>query len=163
METVGHHLQLEAIERPVGPERDLFGRSSYNRYYYATFLCVRDLVTEFDPKWRRLSHSEYPSLLRGRIVAKLRQGGASARRLNDRRLDQLCKKAVHAASELSVLMEKGLATRVIADYHPEIPVDFSGSSRFELNSVDITEAHSWPSKARTFSETIQAAWKQINV
>lgn len=49
MEIVGLHLQREAVKsgKPA-EESDLFGRSAYNRYYYASFLCVRRLLIELE-------------------------------------------------------------------------------------------------------------------
>ena len=55
MKIVGHHLQQEAIRRTSDAEKDVFGRSSYNRYYYAAFLTARSLFVSLDPGWEKRS------------------------------------------------------------------------------------------------------------
>ena len=163
METVGHHLQMEAINRTSESEKDLFGRSSYNRYYYATFLCVRNLLTKLDPKWGQLTHSSYPEVLNGSVRSVLRGGIRDATRGKDWDLVRLCQRARTSSSELADLMKIGFTTRVTADYQPDVRVIFSGANRFVLNTVSINDAHNWPAKARSLTETIDAAWRQINV
>ena len=164
METVAHHLQKEAINRRLNAEEcDLFGRSAYNRYYYATFLKVREMFSQLDASWGALPHKAYPEILRGTIKKTIAGGRSKAIKLGDLKLISLCQQATAAASDLATLMTQGYAVRVIADYHPEIPVAFTDAERFELNSVKISTAHGWPSRAQTLTNTIEAAWKQINV
>ncbi len=163
MEIVGLHLQREAVKsgKPA-EESDLFGRSAYNRYYYASFLCVRRLLIELDSKWDKLPHADYPNLLRVTIKTEIDKHKRRAQRLNDSALVQLCLQAINASHELAKIMEKGFVTRVVADYRPEIKVDFTGGDRFRLQSVEITEAHQWPEKAYALAQTISSAWKQTH-
>lgn len=162
MEVVAHYLQTEAVNRVVVAEKDLFGRSSYNRYYYATFLLVRELLRALDPRWGELPHADYPKILTGSIKDTLKKGGVRARKASDWDLSDHCKQAMAAASELAKLMAQGSATRVTADYHPEIPVQFNPGERFTLNSIDITVAHQWPPRARVLTAVIASTWRQIN-
>ena len=50
---------------------DAFGRSAFNRYYYASFLNVRDLVSTLDGRWARISHKGIPDLLRGAVTSMI--------------------------------------------------------------------------------------------
>lgn len=116
MEIVAHHLQREAISRAAPADKDLFGRSSYNRYYYATFLHARAMVGQLRTEWQELPHADYPPLLQGKIQAEISKGRLKAQKIGDADTVALCNRAVAACKELSALMSKGSAIRVIADY-----------------------------------------------
>lgn len=163
MGVVAHHLQIEAVksDKPL-EERDLFGRSAYNRYYYASFLYVREMLIGLDIRWSQTPHKDYPNLLRVKIKNEINKYKEIARKADDSDLLQLYYQAINATHELATIMEKGFATRVVADYRPEILVDFTNSTRFKLQSVEITEAHQWPQKAHVLAETITSAWKQAH-
>jgi hypothetical protein len=161
MEIVALHLQKEAIKNGKPPDEcDLFGRSAYNRYYYASFLRIRSMLIELDRKWDKLGHRDYPDILRGKIKSQLDKFKRNAQKTRDKELIQLCLQAIHATHELAMLMEKGFATRVVADYFPEVKVDFITGDRFKLQNIEITEAHQWPDKADTLADTIISAWRQ---
>lgn len=163
MEVVAHYLQAEAIGRSEKSEKDLFGRSSYNRYYYATFLIARELATELNPAdWSQLAHASYPGILRGTVAKKFAKAREKANKTGDKELVFQCYQAKKAAEDLSRLMEQGNLTRVTADYYPEIPVEFEENGKFKLNSIDVTAARSWPARAKTLSNIILSAWKQIH-
>lgn len=162
MELVATYLLTEAVSRSSSEEKDLFGRSSYNRYYYATFLRVRSLVMRLDPDWARLPHAAYPELLNGQIRRALDNGRLRAQKTGDADVVQACAHAHSAARALTKLMTESSAIRVTADYYPEVPIQFVGADRFSLGSVDIKTANSWPAKAQGYAKAIEKAWNQIN-
>lgn len=162
MKVVAHHLQVTALKSENVTARDLFGRSSYNRYYYATFLIVRKVLAQLRSEWGSLPHAAYPELLQGRVNTVLVNGRQKAQKMQDAELVNQCQRALVAARELAALMRASSAIRVVADYHPEIPVNFSHSDRFALNNVDITEAHQWPERAEAWAREIESAWRQVN-
>lgn len=162
MEVVAHHLQVTALGRGDAMERDLFGRSSYNRYYYATFLCVRQVLRQLRPEWDELPHADYPKVLLGAVLKVLDNGRQRAQKLQDNELVTQCSRAIVAARELARLMTASSTTRKVADYHPEILVNFVHGDRFTLNNVDVTEAHQWPQRAKAWATEISAAWRQVN-
>lgn len=163
MEVVAHHLQVTAIGWKDPTERDLFGRSSYNRYYYAAFLSVRQVLARLRPEWAALAHATFPEVLTGKILKTLSTGRNKAQRVRDGDLVSQCQRAIAASNELAKLLRSSYAIRVIADYNPEILVDFAHADRFKLNDVDITEAHQWPERAKVWASEIERAWKQVNV
>ena len=164
MEVVAQHLQHEATIRISEPsERDLFGRSAFNRYYYATFLITRSMFSNLNVDWTEVPHATYPELLQGKIRKRLVDGRRKANKVGDYELAKACNQAISAVRSLSEIMQLGFATRVTADYNPEIPVIFLKTSGFKLNSVLISDAHQWPSRARVLTATIEDAWIQINV
>jgi hypothetical protein len=161
MEVVAHHLQLEAVRRTIQQESDQFGRSSYNRYYYATFLRVRKMMSALDAGWSQLPHASYPATLRGAVKKKLQEGRKKALKVGDHEVVAACAKAISAASEIASLMESASATRVVADYNPQIPVTFLENGRFSLNNINITDAHDWPVKADTWSSIVEKTWVNL--
>lgn len=164
MEIVAQHLQQQAIKRREHLERDLFGRSAFNRYYYAMFLDVKTGLGGLRPEWgNEIAHKAVPELLRGTVKTHLQQGSKKALRANDAEVVSLCEKAKSAAESLAKMMDQGRATRVAADYTPDIPVEFSTSADFSLNTVSVEEARQWPYRARGLIAIIASAWKQIHV
>lgn len=162
MKRVGHHLQLEAMSRTDVVERDLFGRSSFNRYYYATYWIVRDLLKSLDASWASQSHAGVPKLLGGQVHDVLLRGKARARRTADTQLVSLCSQALSAVTELSSIMTAAYAIRVVADYQPENSIKFEPGDGFTLNSVGVEVAYSWPNRATLLCNSIRAAWRQVN-
>lgn len=159
---VAHHLQIHAISITDSQARDLFGRSSYNRYYYATFLLVRSTLVQMRPEWGRAAHASIPEILTTSICRVLNQGRVRARKLGDMEMERRCHRAIKAARDLAHLMHESSATRVVADYQPEITVNFLHASRFSLNNVEITDAHQWPDRAAAWLHEIYGTWVQIN-
>lgn len=162
MEIVGLHLQNIASNRPNPVERDLFGRSAFNRYYYATYLNVKEFLGSLRGEWGRISHDAVPDLLMGAVKKVLQNGRERAKRASDKDTVELCSRAIHAVHELSKMMTEGYASRVAADYNPEVKIDFSDAYDFTLNFVRVKEAAGWPNKARAFLQTINSAWRQVD-
>jgi hypothetical protein len=96
------------------------------------------------------------------VKKALLKGRDKAQRASDRETVELCSRAVYATHELSKMMTEGYATRVTADYYPEVKIDFTDAYDFTLNLVRVKDAADWPSRARVFLRTISAAWKQVN-
>jgi hypothetical protein len=162
MQQVAHHLQIHA-HGLVGPERDAFARSAYNRYYYGCFLSLRATFTEMNPQWARNPHKSYPELLNGTISRRLKQERTSASKRGDADLVRIIDTALRAIPEISKIMTEANAARVVADYEPSIAVDFTDNARFSLNHINIGRAHEWHRKIEILSVNLQSAWKQINV
>lgn len=161
MEIVGQYLQAQALQLVEQRERDYFGRSAFNRFYYATFLSVKAELDSVLPGFPR-GHASIPDYLQGAVCKELKNGCRRAQRAGDSELAQLCLRAQSAALDLAELMRKSYGVRVTADYNLNIPVAF-GSGDFQLSTVSVNYAKTWPHKARAFALTIASAWKQINV
>ncbi|MFZ6861379.1 hypothetical protein ACO0K7_01955 [Undibacterium sp. Ji67W] len=162
LEIVARHLQEQAEARANSSEGDLFGRSAFNRYYYATYLEVRYGLGKLQDEWSGdMPHATIPQVLRGQVVKALKNGYSLANKNNDREAMSLCSDGITAAKNLAELMEKGRGIRVAADYHPEITVDFKSHVDFKLNTVEVSDARSWPARARGFVSAITQAWRQV--
>lgn len=161
MEVVAEFLRAEAFRATDLIQKDQFGRSAYNRFYYAAFLIVRETMTILNTAWTKLPHSTYPELLEGAVFKAMNRGRAQARRMDDRELDNLCARGASAARDLARLMREGFATRVVADYRPDIPVKFMEISGFSLNEIDVSQAQTWASRANLHCASVRAAWLQL--
>lgn len=156
MQIVARYLKDHALTIPGTLDADLFGRSAFNRYYYATYLAVKRKLKPRLPALPR-EHAVIPDYLRGLATGQIAQVKRAARRVGDHQLMQRCTYAKLAANELAELLVTGYGIRVIADYDPEVPVDFLGTGCFALNHVSVAEAEAWPRKADAYISSILAA------
>lgn len=162
MEEVGNYLQREAIQRTDPHQRDQFGRSAFNRFYYATFIPLSVALSNMKPEWGRLPHNNVPGVLRESVIKGLKEGVKRANRVGDYDTVNVCSRAINYCHQLANLMESGYAIRVIADYNSAVPVDFTSGEDFRLASVPVSAAKQWPGKAAAYVEAISNAWRQIN-
>lgn len=159
MESVALFLQTKATSYPTASrDFDLFGRSSFNRYYYATYLQVRALLGSLNKTWATAQHSSIPELLVGQVLERITRQRRRAQRLNDRDAIQICGRAKEAVHSLATLMKTAYAVRVTADYSPEIAIIPDNHGRFQLNLVSVTTAHDWPDLAQEYGQRIRRAW-----
>lgn len=162
MRHVADHLKSHALLVANTPEFDLFGRSAFNRYYYATFLIVRaglrqmNLVAESG----EIAHASIPDMLSGTVHKKLKRACGEAKKIGDNEAISLFSTGAQAARELAALMNSARASRTTADYHPEMPIIISGNG-FLLVTTSVNQAQSWPHKADGLINSIAAAWRQL--
>lgn len=161
MKIVAEHLQQQAFSRPA-PERDFFGRSAFNRYYYATYLLVKNTLSNLKKEWSSdLPHAQTAEILRGKITRNLKEGRKVASKIGDKELIDTCSRAISAAEDLAKIMEQGRAIRVVADYEPSKKIHFFDND-FSLNEVSVQEAQRWPHKANALLLSIEDAWMNVN-
>lgn len=141
------------------PEADAYARSAFNRYYYSTFLELREMFIVLDEKWAKTPHGTYPGHLKGAMLRKLKKRASTLRDVRDFDNAKIFESACHGIPELAKIMEKGYDLRVIADYQPEVEINFSNKTDFTLNDIAISEAKSWPDRARKLSKIIISAWR----
>lgn len=160
VECVALALQKSAISLRSNPtEFDLFGRSSFNRYYYSVFLVVKDALGKMNASWARCPHKDVPEILSGSIRKHISSYRRKAIKIEDEEAVKYCNQAISAVDSLAALMVNAYSVRVTADYRPDILIDDLGESRFKLDRTNITEAHDWSGRARLHLETILRAWK----
>jgi len=157
MEVVASHLKAKAWELVGQPAADLFGRSSFNRFYYSTYLDVRRelLAIASDAPTK---HAMMPDYLAGQIVKRLKRVRLKAKRVDDHHLMQQCSVAINAAKSLSDMLKGAYKTRVVADYMPDVAVNFTGDEGdFSLDDIKISVAKNWPHRAKSFIDAIRSA------
>lgn len=160
MKRVADHLADQAMRIPDNAERDIFGRSAYNRYYYSTFLIVREGLRRMQviQDSGEIAHASIPQMLNGSIREKLKRNRSRAAKIQDRDSVKLFSDALTAARDLASLMNEARGIRTVADYHPETGITFSQQG-FQLMSMEISHARHWPNKASAFLGPIEKAWR----
>jgi hypothetical protein len=165
MKAVGDHLAEVAKNESAFTTADLFGRSAFNRYYYATFLGVRETLQKIDSRWATPTHKDVPEVLRGEVLNRaktqiktLKQTGY----LTDGQAAALKSKASVATAELACLMTRARATRRLSDYEPETKITKSGDV-IKMGECSLTEARSWSDRADAFSKTILKVYADIGL
>lgn len=158
MEVVAQHLRSHALHLAAGEDADLFGRSAFNRFYYSAYLLTKKDLQPVLPAIPA-QHASIPDFLRSVARGEIAAVKKAAMRAEDHQLVQLCSVAQQAANGLADLLGTGYSTRVVADYRPDISVIFSAPAGFQLNSVDVSEAQSWPHRTRLYTRAILAALK----
>ena len=162
MDRVAHHLQQTAIAKRDNLEDfDIFARSSFNRYYYALFLIVRNTVLIVNPNWDAV-HSGLPDILQGSIYKQINSYRSISLRRQDAQTTETCNRALSALKALAELMRNANSVRVIADYNPQIKVLDEGGLRFALGTTNITSAHDWPERAKTLTREVERAWRLVS-
>lgn len=158
---VANFLKDQAIKNIDAEERDSFGRSAYNRFYYCSYLEVRGFLSEIEKGWGDAKHSAIPDILHANFEKKFKSEIKKAQRNSDKELVSILSNALEATKFLKSLLEDGYASRVVADYKPEIKVIFY-SNNFSLNAVDVEMAKQWPVKTQTLVGVIKSAWRHVN-
>ncbi|MBP6766229.1 MAG: hypothetical protein KA171_00510 [Reyranella sp.] len=152
MHEVGEYLRDKALESNA----DLFGRSAFNRYYYAAYLSARELLQELDPKWAASSHKAIPDLMEGIVVDRLK---AVAKRQGEH---GIVNSAYKAASEIANVLRTAYAVRVVADYQPNNRVEFSNGT-FKLVEHSAAEAASWARRVDTPKGTLLRLYRKLGI
>lgn len=143
--SVADHLATYAKSLDPAQNADACGRSAFNRYYYASYLAVRELLGRLDAAWATQPHSGIPELLEKALVKRLK---AQAKRLVDQGLlthskeQVLMNQAKQASGEIASLLRSAYAVRVAADYEPNQHVSFEKSG-FTLLGHSDAEARQW--------------------
>jgi hypothetical protein len=138
-------VQLAAIAKAESGDRaDAFGRSAFNRYYYAAYLSVRELLRQFDSTWG-VKHSKVPALLTTKVLDLVRRAAENQERvglITDEQRISLVGQAQSATLALADIFQTAYALRVTSDYEPETLIEF-GDGTFRLMDRTDLEAHAW--------------------
>ena len=141
---VADHLCIAAKAKQAD-EADAFGRTAFNRYYYAAFLSTRDLLIQIDRSWANLPHGNIPGILETDLIRRLRK---ALKPLQDKGLvaegkaKSLVNQAGSAGGEMASILRMAYKVRVTADYMPEEKVIFDPAT-FRLATHTEAEAKQW--------------------
>lgn len=144
LQQVADHLTACAKAR-TGDEADAFGRSAFNRYYYATFLTTRDLLVRIDSAWAKTRHAHVPTVLEQDLLKRVRTTvkGLEARGiLAHGRGRSLINQANAASGDIASILRSAYEVRRSADYAPEERVVFEPTG-FRLATHSDVEAKNW--------------------
>lgn len=165
MKYVGNALSDLADADTDFSHKDLLGRSAFNRFYYASFLCTRKMLGELNPDWKGTAHKNIPTLLRTSIKKDVRNAlrglehsGAISKSKSSQELSELTK----TIGELAELLESSYSARILADYEPEILVTIDGKV-IKLDMHKLTTASSWPDKTNAYCKIIFRIWRDAGL
>jgi hypothetical protein len=158
---VANHLRDHALGCSDSDETNVFGRSAFNRYYYATFLIVRQFLTEIDPGWGDLVHKDVPDLLTTGLLKRyrnqLKKGG-----LDPAETEKQKSIATNAASKLAAVMAQAYLIRVDADYKPDKLLTRSKGT-LELSKVKSVDAAEWYYNAVRCSDILRNVARNVGI
>ncbi len=163
MKAVGDKLRDLALSARSADEADKFGRSAFNRYYYAAFLVVRSVLMNIAPAYTRSSHKDLPNLLKERVY---REAKDQARRLERAGQLSAAQKSAMITSiqicveDLAQLLRLGYAVRCVADYKPEEPA-MCRNGNLHLGGCTAGAAQHWPERAARSAGQLQAKWREL--
>jgi hypothetical protein len=160
---VGTTLSDEA-KRNSGDVADAYGRSAFNRYYYAAYLATRDLLIRFNPKWD-VSHAGAPELVESALPALVRKEAKRLQKvdaLSHSDGQRICSGVASAGAAIGELLRTAYKVRVISDYRPEEQVSFEKST-FHLDAHSEGEARSWLSTVEMHKGRILKFGKELEI
>ncbi|MBN4054444.1 hypothetical protein JYT87_01910 [Nitrospira defluvii] len=161
MECVGEKLKNYALSENDRIKKDLFGRSAFNRYYYAAFLITREMLGAIEPKWKKTPHRAIPKLLKDAVckpVVKRLEQSAKKDLLTNGELSALRSKLTKATTELANLLHQANNVRLIADYEPENHIVVNNKIII-LSFCTLTSANTWANRAKAHCKDIRKVWK----
>jgi hypothetical protein len=161
---VAEHLSDQA-RKESGARRDAFGRSAFNRYYYASFLSVRELLVEIDSSWSTTPHANFPSLLQDALVKQVRREAKKQERagiISPGSASSLITQAASATSEIASVLRVANAARVAADYEPEITVEFDANG-FRLDGKTDATARGWKGRVDRMKGVLLHVCKELAI
>ena len=160
MKIVGEKLGAWALDDTDNDSRDLFGRSAYNRFYYAAFLVTREMLGELNPGWKHTPHAEIPVLLGSAIKKPVKSAlkkSVRNRVVSKAEERKLLNKLTVSSSELANLLKEAYEIRVIADYKPETRL-YVERNIISLDGCKLNTATGWSSRASAYCKTIRRVW-----
>jgi hypothetical protein len=163
MIVVAKRLSEIAVNEATEEGADAFGRSAFNRYYYASFLITRDMLRQLNPSWKRTPHSDIPDLLTETITKRIsaearRQAKASL--IHASRASSLRTEARSAAGQLADLLKGAYEVRLVADYEPEERI-LRGNNVIRLSGHTLGEAGAWPKRAEWHASSLLRIWRDL--
>ena len=147
---VAEHLTKQAQNNfrrgePSFSLADAFGRSAFNRYYYACFLSVRDFLSLLDASWGRAKHKSVPELLRGKVSERITNELKKKERQKFFDAGEVQSKkslVLTSLDRIASIMSEAYDIRGIVDYQPDVKIVFENGA-FQINTTSVSKAKGW--------------------
>jgi hypothetical protein len=165
MRVVADKLATLAVAQHDVLDADAFGRSAFNRYYYASYLITRHMLMQIDPSWARQGHKTVPEILTTPLAGKARKEVRKAEKagLLERAEAAGLRDTLNVAvSELSTLLRVAYNVRIIADYEPETKA-VKHKNTMLLADESLVRAQNWPNRASAHAKCILRVWRQLGI
>jgi hypothetical protein len=161
MQQVGNELARWAQQKTKEVDFDAFGRSAFNRYYYASFLVVREMLVKLDPSWGQERHSNIPGLLKISILKRIKNEIRKQSKAGFPK-NEHPRHPNSAILGLADLLESANKIRVDADYFPEKKVSFE-NGKLMLSNTTLSSAENWLKQTKRFTGEILYIWRQLGL
>lgn len=165
MERVAKNLETTALNAASVVDVDSFGRSAFNRYYYATFLYVRSVLRLKDIAWGSVAHANVPDILEGAVLNEIRRlikGQTKNSLISLGKGSGLLTTAAEAAADLAELLRSAYRIRCDADYEPELLATRElGTILLRGNKLSV--AAGWQRRAEFRLGQLMKIWKDLGI
>jgi len=163
MKLVGEQLEKWALSRKISNEKDLFGRSAFNRYYYSAYLVTREMLGEFKDDWKFCSHKSIPDLLEGEVKSKVKREIKKSLKSGLIKIGEYSRihtNITKATNDLANLLRQAYDIRCVADYEPEKEITMNKKIIY-LEHYKLSSAPGWTHQAHTYCNVIKKIWKEL--
>lgn len=165
MRIVGDKLENWANKAKSTDEKNLFGRSAFNRYYYSAYLITREMLGEFDEGWKYMSHKSIPGLLTGKVRDKAKRqikNAFNSKLISYGECSRMQTSINEATSNLANLLKLAYDIRCVADYQPEKVIVINKKS-LSLENYKLSSAPSWTNQVNRDCGVIKKLWKDLGI
>jgi hypothetical protein len=162
---VANKMSEIAVASSNPNDADAFGRSAFNRYYYASYLIIREMLKRLNRGWSQSPHRGIPDLLEGTIINQIRNILKKQKThglVSPGQAAGLRTSANIATAELANLLRVAYEVRLVADYEPEVKIKQNGRSMVLFDHT-LHEAQSWPIRASFLSKEIMRIWRALGL
>ncbi|MFA8391367.1 hypothetical protein ACEPUD_14790 [Burkholderia ubonensis] len=165
MERVANSLAQQAIDAHDKGDANLYGRSAFNRYYYAVYLSVREMLRSGQPEYAAATHNDLPGLLEGAVLKRIKleiQRQIKLKLLAHGEGEGMVHAATDALTTLADILRDGYRMRVIADYKPAIIATVE-NKRVMLEDKNSDAARNWNKRARHAIGSVVSIWRKLGL
>jgi hypothetical protein len=165
LEKVADELSKHATNVKSFEEADAFGRSAFNRYYYATYLTVRDMLAQINAKWAKIPHKNIPKTLEGDLVKLFRENGkkqVQGKAIHASQLHSYLQQTNAAAGDIASTLTSAYMVRVTADYEPDHKIEFI-DNKLSLASHTLDEAKNWKRRVEAKKGILIKVAKELGI
>lgn len=144
---------------------DVFARSAFNRYYYASYLITREMLRQLNADWSRSPHSSIPNLLELTIIKQIRSNLKKQKAVglvSTGEASQMHTSARDSAMGLANILRTAYSVRCVADYEPEEKIKRNGKT-MKLDNHSLDEAQGWPKRASFHTKEIMRVWRKLGL
>ncbi|MFD0892647.1 hypothetical protein KBB96_14580 [Luteolibacter ambystomatis] len=123
---VALHLKDYASGLDAAAKIDTFGRSAFNRFYYACYWELRTTLPNIHKNWLKIGHKALPDYLKSSVKKESIEQLEHLRKkslVTAKEYGRLRGRIEHSIMEMAKLLTAGYAIRCIADYSPEFKAE----------------------------------------
>lgn len=165
MQIVAEKLAEIAMSEKTEINADLFGRSAFNRYYYSSYLQVRDMLGHIDKAWAHSSHKSIPDILTGsfsKLIKKTTKDQYKVGLLNLTDSEQYKTRAIKASAEIADILITAYSIRIDADYFPDKKIKIEKGTLY-LSNQSLSCAKNWLSRVSFLKGEVLHVCRQLGI